>query len=139
MKRIVVFYYTQSGQALSVAQNICKPLEDVSNEYGKEFDVVYKEIKSCQKYPFPWTKYEFFDSFPETRLGLTPSGIETIDFSDVQDVELRPLKVVQIPVVRAVAELDHAPVVDRQLLSAVVVLAVFLRQELQELVDVVLP
>lgn len=88
MKRIVVFYYTQSGQALSVAQNICKPLEDVSNEYGKEFDVVYKEIKSCQKYPFPWTKYEFFDSFPETRLGLTPSGIETIDFSDVQDAEL---------------------------------------------------
>ena len=88
MKRIVVFYYTQSGQALSVAMNICKPLEDASNEHGKEFDVVFKEIKSCQKYPFPWTKYEFFDSFPETRLGQPPSGIESIDFSDVQDAEL---------------------------------------------------
>ncbi len=76
--KAVAFYYSQSGQARSVAKSICSQLPHV----------VYKEIVPLQHYPFPWNKYEFFDSFPETRLGMPPSGIEPLDFSDVEDAEL---------------------------------------------------
>lgn len=84
--KTVVFYYTQSGQALSVAESICKPLEDFAK--GGAVSVVYKQIIPQQSYPFPWNKYEFFDTFPEARLGLPPSGIEPIDFSDITDADL---------------------------------------------------
>lgn len=80
--KTAVFYYTQSGQALSVARSICQPLEKAGA------CVVYKEIIPVQNYPYPWCKYEFFDSFPETRLGMPPSGIHQIDFSDIEDANL---------------------------------------------------
>lgn len=76
--KTVLFYYSQSGQALSVAKNICESMEDV----------VFKQIIPEQDYPFPWTKDEFFDIFPETRLGIPPSGIKPLDLSDVKDVNL---------------------------------------------------
>ena len=76
--KTVVFYYSQSGQALSTAKSICEPLEDV----------VFKEIIPQQDYPFPWNKYEFFDSFPETRLGMPPSGIKPLDLTEVGDADL---------------------------------------------------
>ena len=79
MMKVAVFYYTQSGQALSVANSICS---------GMSGSTVYKPVVPKQAYPFPWSKDEFFDSFPETRLGLPPTGIEAIDFSDVMDADL---------------------------------------------------
>ena len=78
--KIAVFYYTQSGQALNVARNICSKMNDVS--------VVYKQIVPQTTYPFPWSKNAFFDVFPETRLGIPPSGIVPMDFSDVEDAGL---------------------------------------------------
>lgn len=80
--KTVVFYYTQSGQALSVARSICEPMEKAGA------CIVYKEIIPVQQYPYPWSKYEFFDSFPETRLGMPPSGIHQIDLTDADDVDL---------------------------------------------------
>lgn len=79
---IVVFYYTQSGQALEIAKRICQPLEAAGHE------VAWRQIIPLQEYPFPWNKYEFFDSFPEARLGMPPSGIQPIDFSGIEDAEL---------------------------------------------------
>jgi len=84
--KVAVFYYTQSGQAYNVARNICHPMEQPSP--GSDWQVVYKQIIPKEHYPFPWNKYEFFDTFPETRLGLPPSGIEPIDFSDIADAGL---------------------------------------------------
>lgn len=80
--KTVTFYYTQSGQAFNVAQSLCSPLVSAGHI------VIYKEIIPIQEYPFPWTKYEFFDSFPETRLGIPPSGICPIVLSDVEDADL---------------------------------------------------
>ncbi len=77
--KVAVFYYTQSGQALSAAKSICSSIGGA---------VVYKEIIPQQHYPFPWNKDEFFDSFPEARLGMPPSGIEAFDFADVQDADV---------------------------------------------------
>ena len=79
---IIVFYYTQSGQALEIAKRICQPLEAAGHE------VAWRQIIPLQEYPFPWNKYEFFDSFPEARLGMPPSGIQPIDFSGIEDAEL---------------------------------------------------
>ena len=76
--KAAVFYYSQSGQALNVVRSICLPLGNV----------VYKQIHPQQDYPFPWSKEVFFDIFPETRLGLPPSGIEPIDFTDIEDADL---------------------------------------------------
>lgn len=77
--KIVVFYYSQSGQAYNVAKNLFKTLNAI---------IVFKEIVPLHDYPFPWDKETFFDIFPETRLGLPPSGISPIDFSDIKDVDI---------------------------------------------------
>jgi len=78
--KIAVFYYTQSGQARKVAEEICSTIIDTT--------VTYKQIIPLHEYPFPWSRNEFFDVFPESRLGLPPSGIHHIDTSDVEDVDL---------------------------------------------------
>lgn len=79
--KIVVFYYSQTGQALSVAQSICSTL-------GADDDVIYKEIVPQHKYPYPWKKTAFFDVFPECRLGIPPSGIEPINLADVRNADI---------------------------------------------------
>lgn len=80
--KVAVFYYSQSGQALSVAKSICGPLVEQGHQ------VVYKQICPLEEFPFPWDKDEFFDIFPETRLGLPPVGNKAIDFSDIEDAGL---------------------------------------------------
>lgn len=75
--KAAVFYYSQSGQALKAAESFCSSLS-----------AVFKEIVPLQKYPFPWSRKEFFQAFPESRLGLPPSGIEPIDFSDIEDADI---------------------------------------------------
>jgi len=77
--KVAVFYYSQSGQALDVAEHICSEVTG---------PVIYKQIIPLQDYPFPWTKEKFFAVFPETRLAMPPSGIRPIDFSDIEDTDL---------------------------------------------------
>ena len=77
--KVAVFYYSQSGQALDVAEHICSEVTG---------PVIYKQIIPLQDYPFPWTKEKFFAVFPETRLAMPPSGIRPIDFSDIEDADM---------------------------------------------------
>lgn len=84
MRKIAVFYYSQSGQAKEVAKSIFSD----KNLNNSNLNIIYKEIKSIQKYPFPWSKDQFFGVFAECRLGTPPSGIEHIDFSDISDAEI---------------------------------------------------
>lgn len=80
--KTAIFVYTQSGQAMTAAQSICGPLQ------GDGMTVVFKQIVPERPFPFPWSKDEFFNAFPESRLGLPPYGIQPIDLSDVQDAHL---------------------------------------------------
>jgi hypothetical protein len=80
--KIAVFYYTQSGQALQIAQNVCHPLEKADNE------VIYKSIEPENPFPFPWTCWSFFETFPESRLSIPTGKLKEIDFSDVNNAEL---------------------------------------------------
>ena len=82
MKKIVVFYYTQSGQALQIARSICRPLEEAGNA------VIYKAIEPEIPFPFPWTCWSFFEAFPESRLSIPTGKLKEIDFSDVNDADL---------------------------------------------------
>ena len=77
--KVAVFYYSQSGQALRVAEHICK---------GMKSTVVFREIVPQHPWPFPWSREEFFDIFPETRLGIPPFGNKPTDFSDIKDADM---------------------------------------------------
>jgi hypothetical protein len=81
MKKIAVFYYTQSGQALQIVQNICKPLEESGNK------VVYKAIEPEVPFAFPWNYMAFFEAFPESRLSI-PCRLNPIDLNDIEDADL---------------------------------------------------
>ena len=86
--KIALFYYSQSGQAYRVARNIFDVIGLPESKTENENEVIYKEIIPENDYPFPWPKYLFFDTFPETRLSLPPSGIKPFDFSDIDDADL---------------------------------------------------
>ena len=80
-KKVAVFYYTQTGQALEIVQKVCEPLVSAG------LQVIYKEIIPEEPYPFPWTSQSFFQVFPESRL-CVPCRLKSIDLSDVMDADL---------------------------------------------------
>lgn len=59
-KRILMLYYSQSGQQLSILQSLSAPLVAAGHE------VHFECIQPVEKYPFPWSAYTFFNAFPET-------------------------------------------------------------------------
>jgi len=79
--KVALFYYTQTGQSLTIADKICEPLEQAGCE------IVRKEIVPEEPYPFPWSAMEFFQVFPESRMGV-PCKLKPIDLGDVQDADL---------------------------------------------------
>ena len=81
-KTIAIFYYTQSGQALDIARNICISLKNGNNK------LIYKTIEPEKPFPFPWTCWEFFEAFPESRLGTPTCNLKEIDLTDVAEADL---------------------------------------------------
>ena len=64
MKRILVIYYTQSGQLKEIADNFVAPFQK------QGIPVDFYEIQMETPYPFPWTNESFFGAFPESFLEL---------------------------------------------------------------------
>lgn len=60
MKRVLVLYYSQSGQLKNMVDSVTEPLAQ-----SDTVEVDYREIKPVVKYPYPWPFYPFFDAFPE--------------------------------------------------------------------------
>lgn len=60
MKRILILYYSQTGQQLTILQSLIKPLL----HHGHSVHI--EQIKPVEDYAFPWTAYRFFNAFPET-------------------------------------------------------------------------
>ncbi len=58
MKKVLVLYYSQSGQLRSVVESFVSKLGD------DKIKVDIKEIEPMIVYPYPWPFYEFFDEFP---------------------------------------------------------------------------
>jgi len=59
LKKVLVLYYSQSGQLGSVVESFISKLPD------EEIKVDVKKIEPVETYPYPWPFYEFADEFPE--------------------------------------------------------------------------
>jgi len=66
-KKILVVYYSQSGQLTDLVRNVCTPLEA-----DPDITVTYLAIEPEHAYPFPWPFLQFFNTFPETVYNDTP-------------------------------------------------------------------
>ena len=59
-KKILVVYFTQSGQMLDISKKFCESFAS-----DPDFEVTYEELKPVNAFPFPWTAFTFFNGFPE--------------------------------------------------------------------------
>lgn len=59
MKKALIIYYSQSGQACEIAESVTQPLRT-------GFLLQSEELKPDPPYPFPWRGISFFQTFPET-------------------------------------------------------------------------
>ena len=75
MKKVLVLYYSQSGQLKNVIDNFITNLPD------EEIEVDLKAIKPKTKYPYPWPFYKFAIEFPEAAL------MEGGDVYEVEDLK----------------------------------------------------
>lgn len=58
MKKVLVLYYSQSGQLENVVKSFVSELPD------EEIQVDMRKIEPKVAYPYPWSYYDFFDEFP---------------------------------------------------------------------------
>jgi hypothetical protein len=80
MKKVLVLYYSQSGQLQSVMDRIVAPLtryETVQCDYRK--------IEPETPYPYPWPFYKFFNVFPEA-VYLDGCPVKTLETDDDYDL-----------------------------------------------------
>lgn len=61
--KILVIYFSQSGQLRNILENIVKDIKDKA-------EIDFAEIKPAKPFPFPWTADSFFDAMPECVLQI---------------------------------------------------------------------
>ncbi len=88
MKRILVVYFSQSGQQKQILESLVRPFLDAGHELH------YEEIKPLKKFPFPWNAFEFFNAFPETftqqALELEPLSTRAFEIYDLVIIGYQP-------------------------------------------------
>ncbi|MBM0649157.1 dialkylresorcinol condensing enzyme DarA [Capnocytophaga genosp. AHN8471] len=72
MKRVLVVYYTQSGQLKEIIDSVLSPLTEVT--------IDFLPIDTAEPFPFPWTDDTFFDAFPESYLQI-PQPLQPFNLS----------------------------------------------------------
>ncbi|WP_143305044.1 TroA family protein [Chitinophaga vietnamensis] len=68
--KILVVYYTQTGQLKRIIDHVLAPLE------GKA-DITFEQLVPVEPFVFPWKKQTFYDTMPETVQG-TPRAIKPL-------------------------------------------------------------
>ncbi|NOR86253.1 MAG: dialkylresorcinol condensing enzyme DarA [Bacteroidales bacterium] len=68
MKKILIAYYTQSGQIKEILDQYTQPFLN-----SQEYELHYHQILPVNDFPFPWNSEQFFDVFPEA---VTEAGCE---------------------------------------------------------------
>lgn len=79
VKKVLVVYYSQSGQLLEIAKNVTLSLEE-----DKNIDLSYYNISLKEDFPFPWNKEKFYDTFPESFLQI-PTDLIDLDNPVLQE------------------------------------------------------
>lgn len=77
MKRVLVLYYSQSGQLKNMVDSVTKPLKE-----SGDVAVDYRQITPVKAYPYPWPFYPFFDAFPEA---IYMNGCDVEPLEDLAD------------------------------------------------------
>ena len=75
VKKVLLVYYSQTGQLGRLARHFAEPLQ----QGGIRVDCV--NLEPQEPYPFPWPFWRFFDTFPETA-HLKPAPITPPDIPD---------------------------------------------------------
>jgi len=75
-KKVLVVYWSQSGQTQRVARSLVAPLEE-----SAQVSVTHAQLRPESDYPFPWTVTRFLDVFPES-VHLDPPRIKPLDLGD---------------------------------------------------------
>ena len=105
--KILVLYYTQSGQMRQVAESFCTPFIADSR-----YTVVYEEIQASVPFPFPWSGYRFFDAFPETfhqkPISLAPFSQNIKGNYDLIVLAYQPWFLTPSPVISSFLQCDEA-------------------------------
>lgn len=82
MKKVLVLYYTQSGQLLHILESLLSPLVKQTN-----IKVTYEAIQTEKTFPFPWSVMSFLDVMPESVLEV-PTAIKQPSFSSDDKYDL---------------------------------------------------
>jgi hypothetical protein len=64
-KKILVLYYSQTGQLKDIVENFLQPFQ------GLDVSIETHQLRPVNDYPFPWTEESFYDTMPESVLGKT--------------------------------------------------------------------
>lgn len=59
MKKVLIVYYSQTGQLKNIIDAVAEPLKT-------ECQLFFEELKPVTDFPFPWTGMSFFQTFPES-------------------------------------------------------------------------
>lgn len=78
--KILVVYYTQTGQLKQIVDSIISPLREESS-------LTLEELKPIPPYPFPWKGMPFFQVFPESVKEI-PCGMESLKVNPDEDFDL---------------------------------------------------
>ena len=82
MKKVLVIYFTQSGQ---LHKAVGATLLNLEKE--PELKLQYENLQPKTPFPFPWTYMEFFDAFPETVQSI-PCEMEPVAFNPDENFDL---------------------------------------------------
>lgn len=82
MGKILVVYYSQSGQLTEIVHSVLAPLKKSENA-----TVVFEGIRPRKNYPFPWSRHQFCDAFPEAFQEI-PCELEPFGFNPEDDFDL---------------------------------------------------
>ncbi|MFZ3045878.1 MAG: hypothetical protein WA151_08190 [Desulfatirhabdiaceae bacterium] len=82
MKKILVLYYSQSGQLFEIVNSFLSPLF-----HRTEYRIFFQKLAPIPPYPFPWTVSGFYDQMPESVLMESPS-IEPVSFDPDDSFDL---------------------------------------------------
>lgn len=81
-KRVLVIYYSQTGQLEKVLETMLSPLE---NDEAIELTMI--KLQPSEIFEFPWSFFRFFDCFPET-VYLDPPKNLPLEIADPEGYDL---------------------------------------------------
>ena len=73
MKKVLLLYYTQTGQLAEIVNSITDRLKS-----SKDIELTFEEIRPADPFPFPWTGKQFFQAFPESVKEIPSSAMRSM-------------------------------------------------------------